>query len=69
MPHHLEPVVPVDPGEAAEPPDGLDPGDWGDGDEPTPRARPSWWRWVAIAVALAMIVATPFAYALDRLLN
>ncbi len=41
---------------------------WGnDGDEPI--ARPSWWRWVAIAIVVAMVVATPFAYALYRLLS
>jgi hypothetical protein len=62
-------VAPVDPDESAVPPDDLDPGDWGDDDEPTPRARPSWWRWVAIAVAIALILATPLAYALDRLLD
>jgi hypothetical protein len=69
VPHHLEPVTSLDPGGSATPPDGPDPGDWGDDDEPTPRARPSWWRWVAVAVAIALIVATPFAYALDRLLD
>jgi hypothetical protein len=67
--HHLERVPLVDPSESAAPPDDGPPSDWGDDDEPTPRARPSWWRWVAIAVALAMILATPFAYALDRLLD
>jgi hypothetical protein len=69
MPHHLEPVSTVDPDGSWSPPDDPDDGDWGDDGEPTPRARPSWWRWVAIAVALAMILATPFAYALDRLLD
>jgi hypothetical protein len=69
VPHHLESVPLVDEGESPRPPDGADPGGWGDDDEPTPRPRPSWWRWVAIVVVLAMIVATPFAYALYRWLN
>lgn len=38
-----------------------------DDDEPIRRA--AWWRWVAIIVALAMVVATPFAYVLSRLLS
>jgi hypothetical protein len=36
-------------------------------DEPIPRS--AWWRWVAIIVVLAMVVATPFAYLLSRLLS
>jgi hypothetical protein len=31
--------------------------------------RPGWWRWVAVVVVLALVVATPFAYALYRLLR
>ena len=37
-------------------------------DEPM-RPRAAWWRWVAILVALALVVATPFAYVLSRLLG
>lgn len=37
-------------------------------DEPMPHRAP-WWRWVAIVVAVALVVATPFAYALSRLLD
>jgi hypothetical protein len=69
VPHHLERVPLVDAGESFRPPEGVDPGGWGGDDDPTPRARPSWWRWVAVVVVLAMIVATPFAYALYRWLN
>jgi hypothetical protein len=38
-------------------------------DEDEPIRRSAWWRWVAIIVALAMVVATPFAYVLSRLLS
>jgi hypothetical protein len=74
MPHHLQQVPSAPPVELDEsappaPPDGPDPDDWGEGDDPTPRVRPSWWRWVAMVVVLAMIVATPFAYALYLWLN
>ena len=31
--------------------------------------RPAWWRWVAIVVVVALVVATPFAYALYLLLT
>lgn len=31
-------------------------------DELAPIARPAWWRWVAIAVVVALVVATPVAY-------
>lgn len=59
MDRNLE-AVPDRPDEPPEP--------WGeDGDEPI--ARPTWWRWVAIAVVIAMVVATPFAYALYLLLS
>jgi hypothetical protein len=37
-------------------------------DEPFP-VRRAWWRWVAVVVAIALVVATPFAYALYRLLG
>ena len=33
---------------------------WDDG---APLERPPWWRWVAIAVVIALVVATPVAYA------
>jgi hypothetical protein len=57
--HHLEPV----PGPGDEDLLAFDGGD----DEPIRRS--AWWRWVAIIVVLAMVVATPFAYALSRLLS
>jgi hypothetical protein len=39
-------------------------------DETEPRVRrPAWWRWVAVVVAIALVVATPFAYTLYRLLG
>jgi hypothetical protein len=56
--HHLEPM----PGPADE---GLLPFDG----EDEPIRRSAWWRWVAIIVVLAMVVATPFAYLLSRLLS
>jgi hypothetical protein len=37
---------------------------WDDADELEPLRRPSWWRPVAIVVVVAMVVATPVAYAL-----
>ena len=37
-------------------------------DEPV-QVRRAWWRWVAVVVAIALVVATPFAYALYRLLG
>ena len=30
---------------------------------------PVWWRWVAVVVVVALVVATPFAFALSRLLH
>jgi hypothetical protein len=57
--HHLEPI----------------PGPWDedlrefDGEDDEAIRRSAWWRWVAIIVVLAMVVATPFAYALSRLLS
>lgn len=68
MPHHLEPV-PSD-----RPDDGFEPFEPFDLDDPEPAdfeplVRPVWWRWVAIAVIVAMAVAGPFAYALYKLLT
>lgn len=40
---------------------------WIDHDE-EPLGRPVWWR-VAVVVVIALVVATPFAYALYRLLR
>jgi hypothetical protein len=59
---HLEPVS--DPTGEDEDPFAGEPFD----DEPMPPRAP-WWRWVAILVAVALVVATPFAYALSRLLD
>jgi hypothetical protein len=43
----------------------------GFGEEPElqPLVRPAWWRWVAIAVIVAMVAAGPLAFALSRLLR
>jgi hypothetical protein len=40
-------------------------------DDPSrvPLLRPVWWRWVAIAVVVAMVVAGPIAFVLSRLLS
>jgi hypothetical protein len=57
--HHLEPI----PGPEDEDLLAFD----GDDDEPIRRS--AWWRGVAIIVVLAMVVATPFAYALWKLLS
>ena len=60
MPHHLQPVDP-DPTEE-------EPGPFGEPeDELAGLRRASWWRWVALLVIVAMVVATPFAYALYQL--
>jgi len=40
-----------------------------DGGDDEPIRRSAWWLWVAIIVVLALVVATPFAYALSRLLS
>jgi len=56
---HLEPVP--------ELPEGLEDG-W-DADDDHPPRRPAWWRWVAIVVVVALVVATPVAYALSVLLR
>lgn len=37
-------------------------------DQP-PMARPPWWRWTALIVVAALIVATPFVYVLYRVLD
>lgn len=58
MDRHLEPVPEPEEGEL---------GPFVEG-EPMP-PRPAWWRWVAIVVVVAMVVATPFAYALYLLLR
>jgi hypothetical protein len=57
--HHLDPVPYV-------PDDEID--RFGEEDE-APSRRPAWWRWVAVVVVVAMVVATPFIYALVRLLQ
>lgn len=57
--HHLEAIP--GPGEDDVEAFGLD--------EDEPIRRSAWWRWVAIIVALAMVVATPFAYVLSRVLS
>jgi len=38
-------------------------------DDQIPMARPPWWRWIAVIVVVALVVATPFAYALYRVLD
>ena len=38
-------------------------------DEQTPTASPPWWRLIALIVVVALVVATPFAYALYRVLD
>ncbi|HEY7756526.1 MAG TPA: hypothetical protein VID69_09895 [Actinomycetota bacterium] len=70
MPHHLQPV-PADPSEPAEPFGVPDEGFLGptDAEEGARLVRPAWWRWVAIAVILALVVAGPFAFVLYLLLT
>jgi hypothetical protein len=60
--HHLQPI-----GEDEEP-SAEDLARWGedatDSDEElAPIGRPPWWRWVAIALVLALVLGTPVAYA------
>ena len=43
--------------------------DWFDDVDEQPLPRPVWWRWVAVVVVIALVVATPFAYALYRVLH
>jgi hypothetical protein len=38
-------------------------------DDQTLTARAPWWRWMAVIVVVALIVATPFAYVLYRLFD
>ena len=38
-------------------------------DDRMPVGRSAWWRWVAVIVVLALVVATPFAFALYRVFN
>jgi hypothetical protein len=64
---HLEPV-PDPPERSGTPFD--DDGGWdGSDDDLEPLRRPAWWRWVAVVVVIAMVVATPVAYALYLLLR
>jgi len=65
VPNHLQPVPddPSPPRWDAEPADLAGPG------ELEPLRRPTWWRWVALAVVVALIVATPLAYGISILLR
>jgi hypothetical protein len=38
-------------------------------DYQVPMARSAWWRWVAVIVVVALVVATPFAFALYRVFD
>jgi hypothetical protein len=58
-----------DPSEASGTPVDDDGGWDGADDGLEPMRRPAWWRWVAIVVVIAMVVATPVAYALYLLLR
>ena len=66
---HLEPVPSGAPEGELEPFGDDDPF----GDDPDASygtlARPPWWRAVAVVVVVAMVVATPFAYALFVILR
>ena len=42
---------------------------WFDDGSQEPLRRPVWWRWVAVVVVIALVVATPAAYALYRVLG
>jgi len=57
--HHLDRVPPLPEDEIT--------GFHDEDDEPL--RRPVWWRWVAVVVVIALVVATPFAYALYRVLH
>lgn len=62
MPHHLEAVRSNGSSRRAwEEPDDLE--------DLRPLARPTWWRWVAVAVIVAMVLAGPLAVAIYRLLS
>ena len=43
--------------------------DWFDDRPDETLRRPVWWRWVAVVVVIALVVATPVAYALYRILG
>jgi hypothetical protein len=70
MSEHLR-SVPQDGGEprssSAEELGWWDEADEGLDDGPIP--RPAWWRWIAIALIVALVVATPLAYAISILLR
>jgi len=59
MGHHLEPIPRLEDEDIEA----------FDVDDDEPLRRSAWWRWVAIIVALAMVIATPFAYLLSILLR
>jgi len=40
-----------------------------DFDDARPVQRSAWWRWVAVIVVVALVVATPFVYVLSRVLG
>jgi hypothetical protein len=42
---------------------------WFDDGGVEPLPRPDWWRWVAVVVVIALVLATPFAYALYRVIR
>jgi hypothetical protein len=42
---------------------------WFDDRDEEPLPRPVWWRWVAVVLVIALVVATPFAYALYRVFH
>jgi hypothetical protein len=42
---------------------------WFDDGAEEPLRRPVWWRWMAVVVVIALVVATPVAYALYRVLG
>jgi hypothetical protein len=42
---------------------------WFDDGGVEPLPRPVWWRWVAVVVVIALVLATPFAYALYRVIR
>jgi hypothetical protein len=63
--HHLSPV-PDEPAPLRREPDEVAP--W-PGEDLEPLRRPRWWRWVALAVVLALVVATPLAYGVSILLR
>ena len=44
-------------------PEGWDEGSW------EPLVRPAWWRWVALVLIVAMVVATPAAYGMYLILR